>query len=60
VLSPEEDYETHGHYYGVVFPGGAYIHKDALYVSYGAADKYVALARVGMPELMKELARYAV
>ena len=58
VLSPEEDYETYGHYCGVVFPQGAYIHKGELYISYGAADKYVALAKIGMEELMDELERH--
>jgi predicted GH43/DUF377 family glycosyl hydrolase len=58
VLSPEEDYETHGHYYGVVFPAGAYVHNGELYVCYGAADKYVALAKIGMNDLMRELERH--
>jgi predicted GH43/DUF377 family glycosyl hydrolase len=42
---------------GVVFPAGAYVHNGELYVCYGAADKYVALAKIGMNDLMRELER---
>lgn len=58
ILQPEEEYELHGDVNNVVFPCGAYICNDELYISYGAADKYVAMAKVGINELLEELEKY--
>jgi len=44
----------------VVFPEGAYIYSGELYIYYGAADKYIALAKIGMDELLNELKKYPV
>lgn len=60
ILSPEEDYEVNGHYQGCVFPQGAYVHNGELYVSYGAADVNVAIAKVNLDELIDELNRHPV
>lgn len=59
-LEPVMDYEVKGDVNNVVFPQGAYMNDGWLYISYGAADKYVAMARVRYDELMDELKRYMV
>ncbi len=55
LLSPQTDYECVGDVNNVVFPQGAYLDGEWLVISYGAADKRVALARVRFDELLKEL-----
>lgn len=60
ILVPEEEYEVYGDVPNVVFPEGAYVYGDDLYVYYGAADKYIALARVNMSALIDELGKYPV
>ena len=55
ILEPEEGYEVKGDMNNVVFPVGAYIHDGYLYLSYGGADKVVALCRFSYYELLKEL-----
>jgi predicted GH43/DUF377 family glycosyl hydrolase len=60
VLSPEADFETQGDYNGCVFPMGAFLEGETLFISYGAADRYTALARANLPALLDELARHPV
>ena len=60
LLEPEEEYELYGDVNNVVFPEGAYIHQDELYIYYGAADKYIALAKIGINDLLDELEKYPV
>lgn len=60
ILQPEEDYELRGDVDNVVFPVGAYEHEGDLYISYGAADRCVAMARVPLDDLLRELARHPV
>lgn len=60
LLSPEEEYEKDGDYKGVVFPQGAYVHQGELFISYGAGDKYVAMAKVPLQPLVEEIAKYPV
>ena len=60
LLEPEEEYELIGDVNNVVFPEGGYIHNDELHIYYGAADKYIALARIGIDELFDELERFPV
>ena len=60
LLEPEEEYELKGDVNNVVFPEGAYINDGELFVYYGAADKYIALAKISMNELLDELGRYPV
>jgi len=60
VMSPEEDFETSGDYMGCVFPQGYYIKGDELYISYGTADKYTAIAKTNLDGLIRELKRYTV
>lgn len=58
LLEPEKEYECVGDVNNVVFPQGAFIENEWLYISYGAADKYVAMARVKYGELLEELKKY--
>jgi predicted GH43/DUF377 family glycosyl hydrolase len=52
VLSPEADFETQGDYRGCVFAQGYFIADADLFISYGTADKYTAMARVRLDELL--------
>jgi beta-1,2-mannobiose phosphorylase / 1,2-beta-oligomannan phosphorylase len=60
ILEPEEEYELNGDVNNVVFPEGGYIYNGELNIYYGAADKYIALARIGTDELLDELEKYPV
>ena len=60
ILEPEEEYELHGDVENVVFPVGAYEHEGHLYVSYGAADRCVAMARIPLDEMLAQLRRNPV
>ncbi|HHV50567.1 MAG TPA: glycosidase [Clostridiales bacterium] len=55
LLEPTEGYERYGDVNEVVFPQGAYMKSNWLYISYGAADKRVALARIDFNDLMNAL-----
>ena len=52
IMQPEEEYEIDGYYKGCVFPCGKVLIGDMLFVYYGAADKYVALATCNLEELL--------
>jgi len=58
ILEPEEDYELYGDVGNVVFPVGGYVYDGDLYISYGGADRCVALAKTPLAELLAELRRY--
>lgn len=58
ILEPREDYELNGDVNNVVFPEGIYEHNGEIYLYYGAADKYIALATVNKAELLAELEQY--
>lgn len=60
ILEPEEEYEQYGDVNNVVFPVGGYIYRDDLYISYGGADRVVALAKIPLAELLAELQKYRV
>jgi beta-1,2-mannobiose phosphorylase / 1,2-beta-oligomannan phosphorylase len=55
LISPEEDYELSGTVNNVVFPTGSAIFGDDLYIYYGAADTFIAAAKVSMAKLLQEL-----
>jgi beta-1,2-mannobiose phosphorylase / 1,2-beta-oligomannan phosphorylase len=57
ILEPEEDYELHGDVDNVVFPAGGYAYEGDLYISYGGADRVVALAKLNLEELIEEMIR---
>ncbi|MFC1678475.1 pesticidal protein Cry7Aa [Patescibacteria group bacterium] len=60
ILSPEENYETTGIVNNVAFPTGSAIFDNVLYIYYGAADKYVAVASININELINELHKHKV
>jgi Predicted glycosylase len=60
LLEPTEPYECAGDVNNVVFPQGAYLHDGYLYMSYGGADKVVALCRFSYSELLSELDNHRV
>ncbi len=52
---PEHDWEVIGNVSNVVFPSGAAVFGDSLYIYYGAADEQIACASLSLSELIKEL-----
>ena len=60
LLEPEEEYELKGDVDDVVFPTGAFLNGDDLYISYGGADSVVAMARLSLSELLDEFKNYPV
>ncbi|MBO5027629.1 MAG: glycosidase [Clostridia bacterium] len=55
VMEPEFDYEINGIWTGCVFPTGI-VEKDGLvYMYYGCADKFVAVATVPLDELLTHM-----
>lgn len=57
ILEPETDYEKYGDINNVVFPEGAVILDDTLFVYYGAADKVCALATIQVHDILDFLKR---
>lgn len=55
LLTPEEKYELEGAVPNVIFPSGALVKEDMLYVYYGAADERVALASMHLASLLDQL-----
>jgi predicted GH43/DUF377 family glycosyl hydrolase len=55
IMQPEAAYELEGLYQGCIFPCGKVVIDDTLFVYYGAADKYVALATCPLQELLEHL-----
>jgi len=55
LLIPIEDYEINGKVPNVVFPSGALVKGDDLYVYYGAADTYICGAKVPLKNLLEDL-----
>ena len=51
VLDPEFWYENAGHKAGIVYPCGAVIKDEKLFVYYGGADSYVAVASIDIHRL---------
>lgn len=55
LLTPEEYYERIGLVPNVIFPSGALIKNNGIYLYYGAADTTCALAFVDLPAFLKKL-----
>jgi len=55
LISPTFDWEKEGVVKNIIFPSGAVQFDDELYIYYGAADSRVAVASVGIHELLNEL-----
>ncbi len=60
LFSPEKDFEKKGFVHNVVFPTGTAVFADRLYIYYGAADTYVAVASVKLKDLLVELLKHKV
>jgi len=58
ILEPEEEYEKVGDTPNVVFPEGAIVMGDTLYVYYGAADKCCCLATAKLDDVLDYLAKF--
>ncbi len=56
ILEPQAKYENEGWKSGVVYPCGAVVIKDRLFVYYGGADKFVCGASVKLDEFLGRLA----
>lgn len=55
LLVPEESYEIDGLIRNTIFPSGALIKKDELFIYYGATDTTCAVATVNLPFLLKSM-----
>lgn len=55
LFSPEYNWELIGDVNNVVFPTGAVVFGDTLFIYYGAADSHIACASVSLSKLMEEL-----
>ena len=52
ILVPRESYELLGHVPNIVFPSGAILEKDTLFIYYGAADTTTCMAHVNINDLI--------
>lgn len=55
VLVPEEYYEKYGEVPNVVFPSGALIKDDTIYLYYGASDTTCCLAHIPLTRFLKKM-----
>jgi predicted GH43/DUF377 family glycosyl hydrolase len=55
LLEPEMPYEREGQVANVVFPCGAVVFNDQLFVYYGGADKVIGVATITLSELLEGL-----
>jgi len=59
LFSPQYDWELKGEVNNVVFPTGATVFGDTLFIYYGAADSQIACASLNIKELVSELLTYS-
>lgn len=55
ILEPETEYENNGHKFGILYPGGANIKNNTLFVYYGGSDKYTCVATAPFDLFMEQL-----
>lgn len=55
LFSPQEPWEKDGIVSNVVFPTGAIVQDDRIYIYYGAADQLIAAKSVNLKELLRQL-----
>jgi predicted GH43/DUF377 family glycosyl hydrolase len=55
VLVPRESYELLGHVPDIIFPSGAILEKDTLFIYYGASDTTTCMAHVNMTDLVSTM-----
>ncbi|MBK7171961.1 MAG: pesticidal protein Cry7Aa [Bacteroidales bacterium] len=60
LFRPDYDWEENGIVDHVVFPTGAVVFNERLFIYYGAADSRIACASIILEELITELMSYAV
>ena len=60
ILEPKEPYEIRGDVSNVVFPEGAVVIDDRLFVFYGAADKFCCVASTSLTGLLEYLLTWGV
>ncbi|QQS60899.1 MAG: hypothetical protein IPN70_03330 [Candidatus Moraniibacteriota bacterium] len=58
ILEPDLDYENGGWKAGVIYPCGAIVREDILYVYYGGADTVTCVASAPLQEFLKILLQY--
>ncbi len=55
ILEPETDYENNGHKFGILYPGGANVKNNTLFVYYGGSDKYTCVATARLDKFLHQL-----
>jgi len=55
LLYPNEDYEIYGNVYNLIFPSGALIKDETLYVYYGGADTVICAATCNINNLVSDI-----
>ena len=55
LLEPELDYEKIGQVPNVVFPCGAVLLNDMVYLYYGGGDRVVGVAKMELKDILKRL-----
>lgn len=55
LLVPREAYELSGHVSDIVFPSGAVLEGDTLFIYYGAADTTICMAHVNLVDLISTM-----
>ena len=57
---PDKEWELKGEVNNVCFPSGAIVENETLFIYYGAADQRIAVASVGLNDLLAELNLYKI
>lgn len=60
LLTPEEYYERIGLVPNIIFPSGAILEKNLIYLYYGAADTTCCLAFIDLPVLLEKLLKIRI
>jgi len=55
IMVPRESYELLGHIPDIIFPSGAILEKDTLYMYYGAADTTTCMAHINITDLVSSM-----
>jgi len=55
LFEPEMDYEKTGLIANVVFPCGAVLHNNKIFIYYGGADRVVGVAKMNLTDILKRL-----
>lgn len=55
LMQPEKDYELYGDVNNVVFPCGAIMIKDEIFLYYGGGDKVVGVAKMKVKDIINQL-----